>query len=83
MGRYTRRTGWGLIRLPHARKLDSEIEKALQEYVSPEDQAQTHQPRRQKSPNKFPWSSTCAVDKIVLAKLKSASKSTITRHMSL
>jgi hypothetical protein len=29
MGRYTRTNGWGLIRLPHARRLDAEIEKAL------------------------------------------------------
>lgn len=31
MSRYTRSTGWGLIRLPHARKLKSEIDGELSE----------------------------------------------------
>jgi dsRNA-specific ribonuclease len=31
MGRYTHSTGWGLIRLPHARRLDRKIDEALRD----------------------------------------------------
>jgi hypothetical protein len=35
MGRYTRTAGWGLFKLPHVRRLDNEIEQALQELPQP------------------------------------------------
>jgi len=32
--RYTRPTGWGIFRLPHARRLDADIDRALEEIRS-------------------------------------------------
>jgi hypothetical protein len=51
MGRYTRSTGWGLIRLPHARDLDDEIDKELKKIV---DETQDASPSPSRTPASAP-----------------------------